>query len=73
MPERKASLGVEESAERPAVTTYDRNGKAMQAKVGTLSEDGTRCRIRFEGLWVDATQENGRWVYRPPVEATDEG
>lgn len=68
----RATLHVEVPAGHAAVSILGADGKALQKKVGALSEDGTRCRIRYEGQWVDATKQGNRWVYRPPVEVSDD-
>lgn len=68
----RPALHVEVPAGHAAVSILGADGKDLQKKEGALSEDGKRCRLRYEGQWVDATKQGNRWVYRPPTEVTDE-
>lgn len=68
----RPTLHVEVPAGHAAVSILGGDRKALQKKVGALSEDGKRYRLRYEGQRVDATKQGNRWVYRPPTEVTDE-
>ncbi len=62
---KRPELHLDETRDNPGVDILGRDGRPMQRRLGTLIEDGSRCRVKWEGEWHDAVRLDGRWVHNP--------